>query len=179
MTGNELDRVETERLVCLRSVPAHLDDLGTLLGDPRVARTLLPHTGPASESEIAANLGAKIDHWDEHGFGFWMLYDRATGAFVGRGGLQHTKATGRDEVEIGWAIVPARWGEGLATELAFASIDAGVATLGLGELVAFTMVGNVASRRVMEKAGFAYEQDTEHVGLPHVLYRIARDSNFP
>ena len=28
-----------------------------------------------------------------------------------------------------------------------------------------------ASRRVMEKLGFAYERDTGYKGRPHVLYR--------
>ena len=45
-------------------------------------------------------------------------------------------------------------------------------TLGLERrIVAFTLVDNIASRRVMEKAEFEYERELEHVGLPHVLYR--------
>jgi RimJ/RimL family protein N-acetyltransferase len=32
----------------------------------------------------------------------------------------------------------------------------------------------VASRRVMEKLGMAYERDVVHAGLPHVLYRLRR-----
>jgi [ribosomal protein S5]-alanine N-acetyltransferase len=38
--------------------------------------------------------------------------------------------------------------------------------------VAFTLPDNVASRRVMEKVGFRYEREVEHVDLPHVLYRL-------
>jgi ribosomal-protein-alanine N-acetyltransferase len=70
--------------------------------------------------------------------------------------------------------VPERWGEGLATELALASVDAGFGTLGLTELIAYALVDNVASRRVMEKAGFTYEREMQHVGLPHALYRRRR-----
>ncbi len=77
-------------------------------------------------------------------------------------------------VEVAWAIVPKRWGQGLATELALASVEVAFDWLGLAELIAFTLPGNLASRRVMEKAGFAYEREIEHAGLPHVLYcRIA------
>ena len=47
--------------------------------------------------------------------------------------------------------------------------------LGLGEIVAFTLPTNVASRRVMDKSGFTFERKIEHAGLPHVLYRRARD----
>ena len=70
-----------------------------------------------------------------------------------------------DEVEVGWSVVPERWRQGLATELALASIDVAFGPLDLDQVVAFTLPDNVASRRVMEKAGFAYDRDILHVGL--------------
>ena len=169
-----LDQLLTARLVCVRPAPEHADDLSTLLRDPRVARTLFATAAAPTEAEVVANLAAKQAHWERHGFGLWMLYDRESGAIVGRGGLQHTIATGCDEIEVGWAIVPERWGEGLATELALTSVEAGFGTLELTELIAYTLVDNVASRRVMEKAGFSYERGMQHVGRPHVLYRRRR-----
>ena len=75
-------------------------------------------------------------------------------------------------MEIGWAVVPERWGEGLGTELARASVAVAFGELGLDTVVAFTQPGNAASRRVMEKAGFVFERDFAHAGLPHVLYRL-------
>ena len=101
----------------------------------------------------------------------WLLRDRETGEMVGRGGLQYTYIADLQEVEAGWAIVPERWGEGLATELAKRASRSGSGRSGCSEIVAFTLPDNVASRRVMEKAGFDYERDIVHVGLPHVLYR--------
>jgi RimJ/RimL family protein N-acetyltransferase len=166
-----LDRVETARMVCERQRPEHAQELFMLLRDPRVARTLMPTGRPPSEVEVLDGLRTKIEHWDQHGFGLWLLRDRATGAMVGRGGLQHTFVGGYSEVEVGWSIVPERWGQGLATELALLSVDVAFTDLGLHEIVAFTQPDNLASRRVMEKAGFAYERDVIHVGLPHVLYR--------
>jgi RimJ/RimL family protein N-acetyltransferase len=173
-TWATLDRLETARLLCLRPRREHRDDLLSLLRDPRVARTLFASGEPPGDAELAANMRAKEAHWARHGFGLWMLYDRRSGAAVGRGGLQHTLVTGRDEVEVGWAIVPERWGEGLATELAHASADAAFGQLELSEVIAYTLVDNIASRRVMEKSGFEYERNLEHVGLEHVLYRRRR-----
>jgi RimJ/RimL family protein N-acetyltransferase len=37
--------------------------------------------------------------------------------------------------------------------------------------VSFTLPNNLASRRVMDKAGFRYERNFIHANLPHVLYR--------
>ncbi len=86
MSRVALDRVQTPRMVAERLSEAHLDDLGALLRDPRVARTLMPTGEPPSEAEVLAGLDAKIRHWDQYGFGLWVLRDRAEGTMVGRGG---------------------------------------------------------------------------------------------
>ena len=158
-------------MVFVRLTPAHLADVSMLLLDPRVGKTLWPGQDPPTRVQLIERLALQSEHWDRYGFGLWLLRDRQTGEMVGRGGLQHTLVTGRQEVEVGWAIVPERWGQGLATELARASLRAGFDELGLPEVIAFTLPYNIASRRVMEKTGFAYAGEVEHVGLPHVLYR--------
>ena len=168
------ERLETARLLCLRPSADQLRDLEKLLRDARVAATLLSAGIVPTKAEVAANLVAKQGHWERHGFGLWTLYDRVDGSFVGRGGLQHTNATGENEVEAGWAIVPERWGQGLATELALAAVGVGLGPLGLPSVIAYTLPENTASRRVMEKAGFAYEREIDWVGLKHVLYRRSR-----
>lgn len=165
------ERVSTARLVCERIRPEHATELERLMCDPLVARTIFVDGLPPDQRTLAAMLARNIGHWDEHGFGIWMLRDREDGQMVGRGGLQHTIVNGRDEVEVGWAIVPGRWGQGLATELATASVTVAFEDLGLTEIVAFTLPHNIASRRVMEKSGFTFDAEIVHNGLHHVLYR--------
>jgi ribosomal-protein-alanine N-acetyltransferase len=159
---------ETERLVAERLNADHHDALVALLGDPRVGATL---GGTLDAVGVADTLARQVDHWERHGFGHWIWRERATGDVVARGGLQHTRVTGFDDVEVGWAVMADRWGEGFATELGAAALSAGFETLALASIVAFTLPDNIASRRVMERLGFAYERDVEHAGLPHVLYR--------
>jgi [ribosomal protein S5]-alanine N-acetyltransferase len=173
-SGASIERVLTLRLVCERLRPVHRPEIVPLVNDPRVAAWIDPGGEPATEREVEEWLASKDQHWEEHGFGQWLLRDSATGEMVGRGGLQHAHLGGRDEVEIGWAIVPRRWGQGLATEMALAAIEVAFGALELDEVVAFTLPHNLASRRVMEKSGFAFERDIEHAGLPHVLYRRRR-----
>jgi [ribosomal protein S5]-alanine N-acetyltransferase len=138
---------------------------------PDVLRTTWFEPQPPTRSYVVDKLAGDMQHWERHGFGPWLLRDRAGGELVGRGGLKHTTATGVDEVEIGWTIDPARWGEGLATELARASINAAFDVLGLDEVIAYTSPDNTASRRVMEKAGMAFESEFAYEGMPQVLYR--------
>jgi RimJ/RimL family protein N-acetyltransferase len=171
--GANLERVQTPRLLCVRPRSEDGPEVTALWRHPRVIPTLWPtRTGP-TDAEVQRINERTIAHWERHGFGPWILRDRTTDAMVGRGGLARTRIAGRDEVEVQWAIVPDRWGEGLATELARTAADVAFRELGLQTIVAFTLPHNTASRRVMEKAGFAYEQDTTHVGLPHVLYRMS------
>ncbi len=168
----------TERM---EGVPVSSDAgplLAGLLTDPRVARTL---GGVPSEDALAGMVARQSAHWTAHGFGYWLWRDRATGAVVARGGLAHVLVAGHSEVEVGWAVDAERWGEGLASELGAAAVEHAFDALGLAELVALTLPANFASRRVMEKLGFAREeQHVEHAGLDHVLYRLrARDTHAP
>ncbi len=171
MTAWAPERLDTGRLRCERLTREHADELIPLLQDPRVAATLAASGQPLSEEEIEDRVAGGIEHWERSGFGLWVLRDRATGEVVGRGGLQHTFVAGTDEIEAAWAILPARWGEGLATEFAEATVGVAFGELHLPDVVAFTLPGNLASRKVMEKVGFTYERELLHAGLTHVLYR--------
>ena len=179
MSVVDAELVLTERLRCERLRPEHEVELSALVLDPRVARWIEADGLPAPASAVGAWLCAKEEHWRRHGFGQWLLRDRETERMVGRGGLQHTGVAGGDEVEVGWAIVPERWGQGLATEMARAAVALALGPLELDSVVAFTLPDNVASRRVMEKAGFVFEREIEHAGLAHVLYRRVADHRTP
>jgi RimJ/RimL family protein N-acetyltransferase len=166
-----IERVETPRLVCERLRIEHAREVSRLLRDPRVARTLWPGIATPTEQDVIESTREKERHWDRYGFGLWLLRDASTGEAVGRGGLQWTYVAELNQVEVGWAIVPERWRQGLATELARASIETAFGPLGLPEVVAFTLPNNLASRRVMEKTGFLFEREIVHASLRHVLYR--------
>jgi RimJ/RimL family protein N-acetyltransferase len=164
-----LDELLTERLVLERLRAVHAADLGRLHRDERVMATL---GGVRPEAETVRVVHECERHWEQYGFGLWAVRERATGTFVGRGGLKHTHVGGRDEVEVAYAFLPPYWGQGLATEFAKASVRVGFDVLRLPDLVCFTLTTNHASRRVMEKAGFGYERDVLHAAQPHVLYRL-------
>jgi ribosomal-protein-alanine N-acetyltransferase len=166
------ERLDTARLSGRRPTPDHLDELALVVQDPRVAESLWPGSlgGPRTAAQTQERLRDQIAHWSEHGFGIWMFTDRLTGDPVGYAGPRWTEIEGRPEVEIAYAVRSDRWGEGLGTEMARASVQAALED-GIRGLVCFTHPGNAASRRVMEKAGFRHEREFERAGLPHVLYR--------
>jgi RimJ/RimL family protein N-acetyltransferase len=168
--GFDIERFRTVRLRAERLAPRHLAELVAMHRDPAVMETLGGvRTPAATEDYLAANL----KHWDEHGFGLWMLYDW-DGGFAGRGCIRRAELDGADEVEIGYAFRRPYWGRGLASEFARACVAIGFTALGLDDLVAIATPDNLASRRVMEKTGLRFEKTFDYNGIPSVLYRILR-----
>jgi RimJ/RimL family protein N-acetyltransferase len=164
-------RLETPRLVLTRPTDADRADLDAMHTDPRVMATL---GGPRSPEELEAGNRRLFAWWGDDGFGWWVARHRPDGRFVGRGGLRRLLLVDREEVELGYGLAAEFWGRGLATEIARESVRVGFDVLGLEDLVCFTLTTNARSRRVMEKAGFRYEREGEHAGLPHVFYRLRR-----
>jgi ribosomal-protein-alanine N-acetyltransferase len=166
-----IEDVATARLVGRRVRHRDGDVAARLYGDPDVARTLRPAgvTGPFTRAESDAALARHVERWARDGFGPWLW--TAEGEPIAIGGLARSDVGGEDAVEVLYAVVPAWWGRGVATEIARASVDVAWRLLGLTELVCFTLTTNHASRRAMEKAGFVVEREIEHAGLPHVFAR--------
>ena len=92
-------------------------------------------------------------HWYEHGFGLLAVEWAETGELIGRTGPQFHSAWPHDP-EIGWALDPAWWGRGLATEAGTAAVAWAFGDLGFARVVSITTEANTASRRVMAKLGF-------------------------
>jgi RimJ/RimL family protein N-acetyltransferase len=166
------DRFHTDRLVATRLRETDLGELCRMHQDAEVMATL---GGLRSDDRTKKFVDTNLRHWDDHGFGLWVFRAASTLSFVGRGGLRHVHIAGHDEIELAYALMPAFWGRGLATEMARALLKIAFDQLELAQLVAFTITTNQASRRVMEKVGFAFERELVHAGLPHVLYRTTRD----
>ena len=141
-----------------------------LLFDEAVGPWLRPKPlRPFTEADPPALLVRDLRHWESHGLGPWVVEE--DGAFAGRAGLNTARVDGEQAIELAWALVGTAHGRGIATEAACAAVEAARA-LRLPEVVSFTLPDNAASRRVMEKAGLAFEREITHGGLPHVLYRL-------
>jgi len=166
-----LSEITTPRLVLRPIRSTDWVSLRLIDGDPAVMATL---GGLRSEKETMAYALAQEDHWERHGFGWWMAFLRETGAFVGRGGLRRLEIEGVLEIEVGYALLQRFWGRGFATEIAEAAVRVGTEDLRLPRIVGITLMENDASRRVLEKVGFRYERELTWASLPHVLYALER-----
>jgi ribosomal-protein-alanine N-acetyltransferase len=169
-----IENIETDRLFARQMLPSDFGEMCRMNKNPQVMATL---GGPRTDEQTRELFQANLDHFECHGYGLWMFFSKparadAESLFVGRGGLRNVFVGGHDEVEVGYAVMPEFWGQGLATEIAAASVNVAFTQLGLTDLVSFTLPTNFASRRVMEKCGFTFERDIVWKDLPHVLYRL-------
>lgn len=167
----EIDTITTPRLTAERFRPEHYDLLCRLHRDPVVMATL---GGVRSDETTREFLDENVAHWESHGFGLWILRDRATGEFAGRAGLKWIHVGGAMEIELGYTFLQPYWGRGLATEIAQASVDAAFGPLALENIVCFTLTTNYASQRVMAKVGFVFEREIVHKGEATLLSRMTR-----
>jgi RimJ/RimL family protein N-acetyltransferase len=146
--------LETPRLVLRRFTLAGTDNLVSLNADPDVMRFL---TGgmPAGRDEIENELlPAFPGYYQRSGrYGFWAAIEKRTGEFPGCFYLTPQDGGAPDEVELGFRLRKSAWGKGYAAEGARALIRKGFTAPGVHCIVADTMAVNIASRRVLEKAG--------------------------
>ncbi len=130
--------------------------------------------GIRTPEELLAGNRRILACWEQTGFGWWIARRRSDGKFVGRGGLRKISLAGRDEIELGYGLVAEAWGQGIATEIAEASVRTAFQEMAFSDLVCFTLTTNKRSQHVMEKVGFRYERAGDYVGMPHVFYRLRR-----
>ncbi len=129
-----------------------MEPLGRINADPRFTRWLTPDGSPFTREQTVQALARWIAHWDEHGFGLWVVEERGSGRVVGRTGAAfHTLWP--DDPEVGWGLDPAVWGRGYATEAGATVIRSAFETLALDRLVSIVHPQNEASKRVQERLG--------------------------
>jgi RimJ/RimL family protein N-acetyltransferase len=149
--------LETERLFLRRFTSDDVDNLVELDGDPAVMRFITGGRATPREEIEKEVLPAFLAYYERGaGYGFWAAIEKATGRFVGWFHLRPAEDAPAGEVELGYRLRRPAWGKGYATEGSRALIDKGFSELGVERVVASTMVVNVASRRVMEKAGLRF-----------------------
>lgn len=174
--------LETPRLVLREWRAEDSEPFARLNADP-VVMEFMP--APLSREESDRFVDRIVANLREQGFGLYAAEHRADAKFVGFIGLATPsfEAHFTPCVEIGWRLAAPYWSQGLATEGARAVVRYAFETLQLPELVSFTTVENLRSRRVMEKLGMARDpsEDFDHPRLAdghplrrHVLYRLRR-----
>jgi ribosomal-protein-alanine N-acetyltransferase len=152
----DLPEIETQRLL-LRKM--RLDDAEAMFAyasDPAVARHVLWETHRSIE-DSESFLRLAIEGYERGDFGGWGVILKDSGAFIGTCGLDAGYAPEHARAELGYVLSREYWGKGLMPEAVRAIIAFGFARVDLNRIEARCIAANLASARVMEKAGMTYE----------------------
>lgn len=99
-----------------------------------------------------------VGHWVALGFGYWVIEEKATSAFVGEIGFADYKRDMQPALrgipEIGWALVSPFHGKGYATEAVRSVVAWGDQHFGSLRTACMIAPSNHASVRVAEKCGY-------------------------
>ena len=148
--------------------------------DPIVMRYLV---GPLTRAQSDAYVERSKQDLAEAGICKWAVEVPGVAPFIGAVGLSRVRfeASFTPAVEVAWRLHRHYWGQGYATEAARAAIEDGFTRVGLREIVAFTVLDNKPSQRVMERLGMTRTIEFDHPALTpdnplrrHVLYRLSR-----
>ena len=154
--------LETDRLLLREYVEDDAESFFKLNNYPEVVR-FVPDKPLLNVEQARQTL---IDHpiadYRRYGFGRGACILKSTGEQIGFAGLKYLDELG--EVDVAYRLLPAHWGQGLATEVALASVRYGFAALGLKRIIGLVMPKNIASVRVLEKTWAALQWNRNALG---------------
>ena len=140
--------LETERLILRRYRPEDADALYRQLGsDAATARYSgwNPYATPETARETVRRFLESYD--DRHAYSWVMDLDDVVVGTIGAYDYED------GQIEVGFSVVPAWQGRGLATEALKAVLEYLTGNEGIARVSAWCAAENTASRRVLEKAG--------------------------
>ena len=162
--------LETGRLLLREYVEDDAESFFKLNTDPEVVR-FVPDKPLLNVEQARQTL---IDHpiadYRRYGFGRGACILKSTGEQIGFAGLKYLNELG--EVDGAYRFLRKYWGQGLATEIALASIRYGLVDLGLKRIIGLVIPKNIASLRVLEKTGLRYTETITLWGHSFLKYVI-------
>ena len=170
---NVLQILDTERLVLRELGDNDAPFILQLVNEPSWLRFI----GDKGIKTVEAARGyiqkGPVEMYARFGFGLWLVELKEERVPIGICGL--IKRESLEDIDLGYAFLPAYWGRGYAFESASATMSHGKSKFGLKRLVAVMAPDNDASDRLLGKLGFRFERMVQlSNGSPELkLYAVA------
>jgi RimJ/RimL family protein N-acetyltransferase len=137
--------LETDRLVLRQLTRDDTDDLYEILSDPEAMRY---YPAPFTREQTIGWIDWNLRNYTQYSFGLWAVVRKDDGLVLGDCGLTMQPVEGQQEVEIGYHLKRAVWGNGYATEAALACRDYALTVFNAPRVVSIVHPQNMPSRRV-------------------------------
>ncbi len=165
---------ETERLILREILPTDVEGMYELDADPEVHKYL--GNNPVTSREQTVEVMNFIrQQYIDHGIGRWAIIDKKSNEFLGWTGLKLVT----DEInnhknyyDLGYRLLKKYWGQGIATESAFASLEYAFDKLDAKEVYAMADCENNGSNNILKKVGLNFIETFDLKGVKHNWYKI-------
>ncbi|HRO42766.1 MAG TPA: GNAT family N-acetyltransferase [Flavipsychrobacter sp.] len=168
--------IETERLILRELLPTDVDGMFELDSDPEVHR-YIGNKPVTSKQQVIEVIDFIRQQYKDNGIGRWAIIDKKANDFMGWSGLKFmTEKTNNlvNYYDLGYRLKAKYWGQGYATETAFAFLEYAFEQLNTEEVYAMANVENAGSNNVLRKAGLKLIETFDFEGIPHNWYKIAK-----
>lgn len=167
---------QTERLIFRRLDPQDFDECIQFFQHPLSNRYW---KSEITDSEMLCKewLDKQMWRYAHHRGGTNILVRKDTNELIGWCGLLVQVVDEREELEVGYSILPAFWNKGFATEAAKKCIDYAFENNLRESLISIIQIDNRESKRVAEKNGLMIEKQTVYHDNPVYIYRIRKKAN--
>lgn len=152
---SNIPTIEGERILLREMRVGDCFDMYEYAKNPHVTKYLTWSPHPDREYTKAYLLNLK-NHYKMGLFYDWAVVLKDENKMIGTCGFTRFDLQS-NSAEIGYVINPAYHGRGIAPEAARKVLEFGFYNMGLNRIEARFMVGNDASKRVMEKLGMKFE----------------------
>lgn len=157
--------LETDRLRLVPSTAQDLDIAQAVLCDPRVTYYVLDE--PMTPEAVVMDMVNAVKRGAGGRIGIWVARRKDTGAKIGTCILLPVPIDEGDtdwslvvpgayppgQIEVGYLLIPAAWGQGFATEICARLLRFAFEQTSLPEVVATTDPENARSQHVLQKCG--------------------------
>ncbi len=151
--------LETDRLILRGHRIEDFKDCAAMWADETVVAKI--SGTPSTEEQSWARFLRYAGHWQHLGFGYWAVFSKSDGTFLGEVGFadyhRDTTPSLAGRPEAGWVLNAAAHGKGYATEAVSAILDWADANLTHSHTAAIFDPTHKASIHVAKKVGFTNE----------------------
>ena len=164
---------ETKRLRVRQYASTDAGLFFSLNGDDEIMRYIRPAKSRADSDHFFREV---LQAYREYPlFGRWAVDERETGRFVGSFAI--IPVIGMKEMQLGYSLLKQDWGRGFATELTEGGIDYFFRVTDSERIYGITEAPNIASQRVLLKAGFVFETSYPESDKELFRYILTRHMN--
>lgn len=186
------DSFTTQRVYAERIDHRHADDLFKLFSDPQVQESYGVVREHVSRERSLVQVTLAKKHWEDYGFGSYVLFHKDTHEFLGLAGLYRDildgakeihcstyedvdAMQGTEELEIFYLYMPIHWRHGYGYEVAKELTQLAFVQLPYSSIIAYILPDNAASHGLIQKMGFKEEGTVFYKDNQHILYRLNKN----